>query len=178
MPVADWTKAEDWDVLFLGGKRMPGIAKVTLSLPSGLDVQKPKGGKAARISDDGTPPAELSIELTLQPHEMEAFRAVHPILRPRAKSGAREPIEIAHPQAALWGVNVVTVGPIESEPPESGGVYTCSFTAYEWVPAPVKVKPKKNPKPKDAQLADSNAVLQENRAALKRSAPANFSSRS
>ena len=150
MGVPNWNRVEDWDVLFLGGKRVPGIAYVNVKLGSGLDIKKPKGGKKATITDEGAPPSELDVTIKLEPEEMTDFQSFIPKLRPRAKSGAREPLEIGHPQAALWGINVVTVGDIDAPQPESGGFYSVSFKATEWAPAPVKVKPKPKPKPDDA----------------------------
>lgn len=153
MGVPNPNRTEDWDVLFLGGQRVPGVAYVDVKLGSGLDVQKPKGGKKATIRDEGAPPAELDITIKLDPSkdEITKFQAFIPKLRPRSKSGAREPLEIGHPQAALWGINVVTVGDIDAPHPESGGFYMPRFRATEWAPAPVVVKPKPKPKPDDSE---------------------------
>jgi hypothetical protein len=153
MPVSDWNQSEDWDVLRLGGQVVPGIARVDVDLGSGLDVKKPKGGSGATIHDQGTPPATLKITVELhhegmgQQNEVEEFQSkIIPLLRPRSRNGARDPLEIQHPQAALWGVHVVTIGDISSPMPGRGGTYIVSFTAIEWAPAPVKTKQaKKNP---------------------------------
>jgi hypothetical protein len=140
MPLPDWTKSEDWDVLYLAGVRIAGVARVTFSGESGLDIQKPKGGRRATMKDDGDPPGKLEVELQLLPEDMEAFEQQIPLLRPTSKNGARDPLEIGHPEARLWGIHVVTIGPINSSHPESGGVKIVTFTAYEWAPAPAPVK--------------------------------------
>jgi hypothetical protein len=81
---------------------------------------------------------------------MDAFETqVIPLLRPKGKAEARPPLEIGHPNTRLWGVNVITPGEIDSDMPESGGVYTCKFEAHEWCPSPPTVKKAKD-KPKDA----------------------------
>lgn len=166
MPVPDWSRVEDWDVLRLGGQVMPGVAQVTVDLGSGLDVKKPKGARRATIRDEGAPPATLRVEIELLHGEMAAFESVKKLLRPRSVDGAREPLEISHPQAQLWGINVVTVGEVSAPMPSRGGTYLVSFTCVEWAPAPTRVKKaKKSPTTSGsggngksaAELADENA---------------------
>lgn len=140
MTVPNWRTEGDWDTLRLGNEVMPGVANVQVEFPSGLDIKKPKGARGATIKDQGAPPAELRITLELQHEDMERFESVLRVLRPRAVAGARNPLEITHPQAALWGIAAVTVGPISSPMPQQGGTYIVAFTAYEWAPAPKKVK--------------------------------------
>src|SRR5690606_39927556 len=60
------------------------------SLPSGLDIQKPKGGKKATIRDEGAPPAQLDIEVELLPEELQEFESHIPLLRPRSKNRSAE----------------------------------------------------------------------------------------
>lgn len=151
MAIPDWTREPDWDQLYLGGMRVPGVARVQVKLPSGLDIQKPKGGKRATIRDDGDPPAQLDIEIELQPHEMAEFEGLIPFFRARSKNG-RAPLEIAHPNAALWGIGVITIGEIDSPMPRSGGTKLISMKAHEWAPAPVAVK-KAPDKPKVDEMA-------------------------
>lgn len=155
MPAPDWWRSEDWDALYLGGKKFPGVARVNVALPSGLDIQKPKGGKRATIRDEGAPPAELDIEVELLPKELVEFEALIPLLRPRSKNGARDPLEIGHPQARLWGINVVTIGEVGAPHPQRGGTYKVNITAHEWAPAPTAVK-KPQSKPRDADPENWN----------------------
>lgn len=175
MPTPNWWRTEDWDALYLGGKRMPGIARVNVSLPSGLDVQKPKGGKKATIKDEGAPPAELDIELELTPEQVTEFEAHIPLLRPRSKAGARDPLEIGHPNARLWGINVVTIGEIGAPHPKTGHTYSVSFRAHEWAPAPTKTKkPAEKPKGDEAGDWDVQRLIDENRPGRIGGAAANF----
>lgn len=150
MPLPNWIKSEDWDILRLGGVRLPGVAKVKAKLGSGLDVKKPKGGKKASIKDDGDPPGELDVELDMDHADVVAFAEIVPILRATTKDGAREPLKCEHPEAYLWGIHNVTVGDIDSDHPESGGRKKISFKLIEWAPAPAAVKASKKQPDDDA----------------------------
>lgn len=143
MPIPDWVTTEDWDILRLGGQRIPGVAKVKGKLGSGLDVKKPKGGKKATIKDDGDPPGELEVELDMSHEDVVAFAEIVPSLRAVTKNGARDPLKVEHPEAYLWGINNVTVGDIDSDHPETGGRKKISFKLIEWAPAPTAVKASK-----------------------------------
>lgn len=140
MATSSWVATEDWEVLILGEKRMPGVARVEVTIASGLDVQKPKGAKRAKIRDTGTPPASLSIELEFNADELAQLEDAIGLLRPRSASGPRQPLAITHPQARLWGIAVVVVGSIGAPQPRAGGSYVLRFDATEWAPEPKKVK--------------------------------------
>lgn len=146
MPLPDWTKTEDWDALYLGGRRVPGVATVQVKLGGGIDTKKSKGRKRSKPKDVGIEPARLEIEMELQPSEIEAFETFVRVLRPIQRGTPREPIEITHPQARLWGINVVLIGDIEVPHPGPGGDLFVSFVAIEWA-KPDKVK-KASDKPK------------------------------
>lgn len=157
MPVSDWTKEPDWDLLFLNGEICPGVARVRAKLKSGLDVKKPRKQKKARITDEGVHPTELEIEVELLPEEMPDFQArIIPLLRPRAKNDERAKIAIAHPTAQLWGVDSVMVGDVRSGHPDPGGTVKVSFDCIEWRDQPTKQK-KATPKPA-ADNADGHDV--------------------
>jgi hypothetical protein len=140
MPTPDWNTGPEWDLLVLGGKAMPGVARVEVDIGSGLDVQKGKGSKKARVRDTGTPPAELDIEIVLRHSEMAALEAVLPLISPRAATAPKSALSIVHPNAKLWGVNVVKIGRISSPMPRTGGVYVLKIKAIEHIDEPKKVK--------------------------------------
>ena len=150
MPAPDWLSTSDWDVLFLAGNRMPGVARVSITMKGGLDVKKPKKGKKAKVQDEGIHPARIEIELELQSDELEEFERAIPDLRPRSKDGSRNPIDISHPNARLWGVNAVMVDDIKSPHPETGGTLTIQISCIEWV-AKVKKNGKQKDKPKGTE---------------------------
>jgi hypothetical protein len=158
MPIADWTTSPDWDTLYVGGKPIEcAVVRVTVKLPSGLDIKKGKGKKKATITDDGDPPAEVDIEIELLPKHLPKFvQEIVPILRPQAKGASRPPLEIGHPNTRLWNINVITPGEISSPMPTSGGTWVISIKAHEWCPAPSTVKKKsanEKPKTEDEQWA-------------------------
>jgi hypothetical protein len=135
---------DDWDVVLLGGRFLPGFCTVDISLPSGLDVQKPKGANGATIRDEGSPPAELTIKTSIEEREeLDALQAMVPILRPRAKDGARDPLSIVHPNANFWGITAVVIEEISSPQPTAMGGWIVTIKALEWFPAPKKAKDQK-----------------------------------
>lgn len=149
MPVDSWVSTESWEVVYLGGKRMPGVASVEISMPSGLDVQKGTDKKRARVVDRGSHAARVEIALILLPEEMADLEAVLPTLRPRGATQAHPALEIAHPNAKLWGVNVVKIAEIDSPMPSTGGTYVLKVKAIEHIEKPKAVtKPPKTEAPK------------------------------
>lgn len=141
MPASDWTRSEDWDVLYLGGQRLPGVARVDVKLPSGLDVQKPRGGKKASIKDSGAQPARLSVQLEMLPEDLDEWdRVLSSKIRPAQANAGQKKLEIAHPQARMYGVNMVRVGDISAPMPRSGGTYVVRMELLEHVDAPKAVK--------------------------------------
>ncbi len=156
MAVPDWISSSDWDDLYLAGAKMPGVARVSISLPTGVDVKKPKGGRRAKLRDCGAPPCKIRIQLELMPDELPEFEAeVVPLLRPRAADGLSDPVEIAHPNARLWGVHVIVVEEVDAPHPDAGDSLKVSFNAREWAPQPTKVG-KGTDKPKDDGSDDWN----------------------
>lgn len=140
MPTPDWTRTGEWDVLTLGGKAMPGVARVEVDIGSGLDVQKSRGSRRACVKDTGTPPAEVSIELVLLPENMAAFEAVLPTINPRSATASKVGLSIGHPNAKLWGISMVKIGRISSPMPSNGGMFVVKIRAIEHIEAPKAIK--------------------------------------
>ena len=93
-----------WDYIVIGGEVCPGVAQVSVKSASGLDVQKPKGGKRASIVDNGDPLLTITIKIELMPDELQEFRDfILPILRPPGKRRGRAPLEFSHPMGELLG---------------------------------------------------------------------------
>lgn len=157
MTLVHWNDAESpagaWDFVWLGGMLLAGIAKVSVKLSSDLDVKKPQGGTGATIADKGDPPAEIVIELNLaNQNELNQLETMRSKLRPKSKSGARDPLEIVHPNPNFWGITAVTVKDIDSPSPDAVGGWNITITCVEWFPAPKKT-PKPSKKPKDESSA-------------------------
>ena len=148
--IPDWTNSEDWDYLYLAGRRVPGIVTVTATAHSGITTAQPKGSKKASQKDKGAPPVKLQVETELQPDEIDEFeQEIVPLLRPRNLFAPREPLEIAHPEARIWGVNVVIAGEINSQHPQSGGTKKIAFSLEEYADPSKLNKASKKPKSGD-----------------------------
>lgn len=148
MNIPDWLTSsgggDAWDVLVLDGQPLPGVAQVSIDCPPGLDIQKPKGGRAARIVDNGLPPVMLHCKLTLKNVAMvNALAPFMPILRPKAKGAATRKVRVTHPQALIWGFSDVQILDLKVPPVKPGGAYVIEFNMTEWAPEATKVKEKK-----------------------------------
>jgi len=160
MTLPDWTKVEDWDALYLNSRRVPGVVKVNVELPSGLDKKKARGRRKTRITDDGAPAAEVDITVELLPEECEAFESFVNLLRPRQDSTPREPINAGHPALAFWGIYKLLIGKVRSPHPTQGGTFIVNISAEEWVPEPKKTaKPKNKPAEASTTTADVDALI-------------------
>ena len=127
----------EWDYVLFAGEVCPGVARVSANAPSDLDRQKPKGQKKTFTVDNGDPPIKFEIDILLQPSEMEEFRDfIIPILRPKSKTGGREPLSFEHPLAEFWNVPSIIVDEIRTPHPESGGLMRVRISAQEWTDAP------------------------------------------
>lgn len=134
----------EWDYVILGGYICPGIARVTVKVGSGLDVQKPKGNKGATITDNGDPPLGVTIEIELQPDEFGTFvQYILPTLRPPGRNGGRAPLKVGHPLLAAVNIDSIVVGPFDLKQPKSGETMKISLDCHQHMDAPRPVKVKK-----------------------------------
>ncbi len=136
----------EWDVLYLSlpgetdTRPLPGVARVDVRRASGLDVNKPRGAKKARVVDVGVHPAELDVELVMTADDLPLLKALLPRLSPRSANGGLQPLGIVHPNAALWGVNAVLVSEVSSPTPRANGIFALRLKLIEHVEQPKKVK--------------------------------------
>jgi hypothetical protein len=149
----DWTRDPLWDVAYVGKERLPGVARVDIKLPGGLDVRKPKGARGAIVRDTGAQAARVSIELTMMPADMPELERVIPLLRGRGAGASASILDFSHPLAKLWGVGKIVVDDISTPSPTAGGAFRMSISAFEHVPAPKAVK-----KPKEEDASGWNDV--------------------
>ncbi len=130
-----------WDVVYLAGQACPGIAEVSLNLGADIDKRRKKGQKKSRAIDCGAKPAELSIDLTLRPSELEPFVSKFvPLLFSLNKTAAQNPIAVGHPSLEIWGLDLFVVQGL-SQPHPKGGFLKISIKAVEWVPDPPVISP-------------------------------------
>lgn len=146
---ANTAQPGEWDKVTFGDVVCPGIAEVSLKLSADIDKRKAKGVKKSRAIDRGTKPAKLSIRLTLTAGQLEEFRSkIVPLLFPKGKDTAQDPIQVSHPECDLWGIHLFIIEDVDSSAPGArGGFKVISIDGLEWVAAPAEVKPKQTPKP-------------------------------
>jgi hypothetical protein len=130
-----------WNTCVLGGKTLPGLCRVQISLAVKLDVKDPAGGAAAGMTYQGEPPAKVGITCRVwTPEQWVLLQQVLPALRVRVarKAGAAEPLQIVHPKATLWGIRAVSIQNIvdDNGGDRWGDVYELKFDCLEWAPLP------------------------------------------
>lgn len=175
MPVPNWLRTADWETLYLSGKRVPGVARVEVSYDSGIDIQKPRKAKKAKVRDTGTPPANISVTISLLAEEMEELDSIISLLRPKSAFASRSPLTITHPNCALWGINQVLVGNVRSPQPGAGGSYELEFSAVEYVDEPKKLKKKAKAPTEDPSEWDVDPLIDALRPARGGAVGQNFS---
>jgi len=150
--IEHWNRPDvyaSWDVVFLGGFELPGVARVEVKIESDLDTKKPKGAKQATIADKGDKPSKVTIELVLEDDgDLEKLQAQLTNLRPRSKGAGRAPLEIVHPNPNFWGITAVTVDDVTAPHPDAVEGWVLSISCLEWAPEPVKVDSNTKKKPK------------------------------
>jgi hypothetical protein len=130
-------------VLILGGPKglvlVTETAEVEIELEHDYDTQRRKGYNAARPKFVGIKPAEINVEFVVLPDEEVAFfRDVVPILRPKGKKGASQPLDILNHQANRVGITTVTLRRAKIGKPSPRDGRHVSMQLQEWSPAPVE----------------------------------------
>lgn len=131
MAIPSWYDGA-WDVTRLAGRLVPGHVVVDVKLKASTDRQKATGKRKSRSRDKGDEQAAVSISVTLTPDELDAFKDLIPHLDPGRRKGVRDPIPIENPNAALWGVQAITIDEIDSPSPQDGNFWEIVISAKEW----------------------------------------------
>jgi hypothetical protein len=153
MTIEHWRNT--FDIVKLGGRTLPGIARVGFNVPDCQDRRKGRGKKKAKTRDDGEKPAELDIELEMTPFEYDQFATFMPMLRPRGKTTARSPLKIVHPDCVVLGISTVSIGRIRVKPLKGGETRIVNIQAFEWERSPATIKESsRTDKPLDSEPAD------------------------
>ena len=132
-----WNSPEEdgspWTILILAGKRLPGFARVDVSLPSGLDIRKRRGKRGGFVKDEGDPPRRLKARLQIfTPEDLLLLDDFRDLLISGTVSGARDPLTIQHPLANFLGIHTVVLG--DAEFPQPDDLWEISFDMVEWLP--------------------------------------------
>lgn len=176
MAIPDYTLVEDWDIVFLASMRMPGVASVSVKIPSGIDKRKARGSRKGRAKDKGEPQVEFEVQLELQPDELDEFQAALDKLRFVRVGTTKQPFAIAHPQASIVGVTLVILGAVKLPHPKTGGTYLAALELIEWKPPKNLKESAKKPAPDNfGTEADVDALINALSPANFESAERNFS---
>ena len=135
--------ADYWDLCILGGEVLPGIAIVETDVQRKIDIKPIKGQDGGSLTDEGYKNAPVTITLQIwKEWQWNEWQRIQQNFHPRTKGGARDPLEIVHPEPNSKGVSQVYV---QQLPPIriSKGVGTITLKCIEWFAKP---KPKKTGK--------------------------------
>ncbi len=142
-----------WDVVGLGGKRLPGIATVSVSNRGrNIDAQASKGTDGVELKDNGLTPAKITIKLKLFEHHWSDWLAVLPTIDPQRPGAMRQPLKIEHPEPNSVAIDTVYVTSIDGEPPDVVTGKIVTIECIQWFPRPKATKTSKTPKGKTATL--------------------------
>lgn len=111
-----------WDVVFLDGRALPGLARIrSLGLEVLAQHKQPLGGDFGSDTVLGLRAPEFTVELEISHREeWEEFQRWVPVLVPAKDPASRNYLSIRHPLTALWRVFwVLTLG-VEFQGPVSG----------------------------------------------------------
>lgn len=157
MPVRHWgndpSVAERgvWDTLVLGGKRMPGVARVKLKLPTGIHKRKGRGKRGAHLKDEGAEPRECLIDIIIETAEDRLLADdLRDFICGRANGDPSEPLAILHEGANYFRIQNVVLGDVEVDHPDPVDGWHWQLQAFEWIPdANIKAVKDQKKKPQD-----------------------------
>jgi hypothetical protein len=124
-----------YDVLFLGGRQMPGIATVKVTRRRKIDKKSAKGKNKATVTVQGYEPAELEITLKmLTPEDMTSLYEAVPLLEPtadRTTAKDADALDIAHYTTSFRDIKAVVVESLEGPELVNGEMFlkikACEF---------------------------------------------------
>jgi hypothetical protein len=138
---------QQWSVLKLGEFNLPGVV-VGFNIQNTFDysVTKQKGTHKAIVDFQGTNPRV--IDATLLIYDKKGFDAfvngLAKDLSAKASAKATTPLAIYHPQAAMFGINLVNLLSVMVPMPDAsnGFIYTLNLLEYIEKPQPAKTDKK------------------------------------
>jgi hypothetical protein len=125
----------DWDKLYLGGERIPGL----VSWPGGkrkydVDEKKGRGKKGAKSTQTGKGNDEITFTVKIwTPAHFERWQQLLPLIGPTDQKPHGNPLVIAHPGVNLMGVTKVLVTEIDY-PKRNSGAMEFQIKMKQWGP--------------------------------------------
>ena len=125
-----------WDVIYLAGRRAPGLAVVKFGREHRVNAREANGADGAQTTSLGYRTADIDIKLRLwTPQQLADFESITiPSIQPRpGKPGAGpRSVQVQYPSLAMWGITKLFVtkvsGPVPSSVPQ---LWEVSITATE-----------------------------------------------
>jgi hypothetical protein len=100
--------ASAWDVVSIGGVRLPGLCRIDGKKGRRHDKKLVAGGDGSDPSSLGYDPAEFTVTVRMwTDDQLRAFEAMLPTLLPRNGKGNPKPITVSHPALSLFGINAL-----------------------------------------------------------------------
>lgn len=135
LPRSQWSP---WDIVWLGGRELPGIAQVKkLKVKRKIDKKNGPGRDAATLTHQGYDGAEFDIVLTIwTPDQLTEWDGCRPLIQPVKGKAPSQPLPIEHPLCAEYGVGTVYVEEITDDEGKVRGSREITIAVTEWLPKP------------------------------------------
>jgi len=129
-----------WDYAMIGGEWLPGLCVVKTNTKRDVQLKKAKDRSGQSLEDQGNLNATGTITMRIwtDPQWQEWLR-IFPIIQPRREGGAKDPLEIIHPEPNGKGVKAIFIDEIPGYPPPEKGILTITMRFVEWKPKPKPV---------------------------------------
>lgn len=139
MPVRHWNHPDAeqgiWDTFVLGGKRMPGVWRLRLKLPTGIHKRKGKGKRGAHLRDEGSEPRELDCKGVLNtPEDLLLADDLRDFICGLVPGDASNPLQIVHEAANYFRVGAVVIGNVDIDHPDPVDGWEWNLQLFEWQP--------------------------------------------
>lgn len=141
-----WETAPDqYDAIMLGSDTFvifsPTRVRIDGELSVKFDVKEAPGTDGASITYRGYTPAKVDVTWALYTEDMlRDFESLLPDIRPKPGKTAPKPIEIVHPQLALYNLHKFFVEKMPLLKKAGSGIYDVTLSCVEFFPKPKSSK--------------------------------------
>jgi hypothetical protein len=157
-----------WDIIYLDGRRAPGIARVEGGRHLNIDIPKVIGQLIPEARLLNFDPVPFTVTLTIwHPDQFTDLRfLLARVLPPPGQNPVLRPVRVSHPALDLIGVTTIYVQGLELPRHLGKGIQEFTLQCYEWNPdIEVRVQDAATP------LPDSTVPNQSVQAALVKPTP-------
>lgn len=129
-----WERPGAWDTIVIAGVLFLGLVLVEGETASGIEVKKHKGRNGGKVTDHGSPLAELT--LTFRTWDAETWASWQQVFRaidPQRPTEQRAPVDVAHPALADRNIHRIYVKSV-SLPKRDGNEWHFTAKVIQWMP--------------------------------------------